>query len=191
MKKVSVSLSIMESSEGSTIEPVVFSFEAERDTNYGAMHSAVGAALHGAHRFNFGQYTTPIVTVGGVELTPAETKKLRGKDFFQFRLDLPVIRERLMPYLCAADAPAMLEYVRSTDRNGVHRNTKKVTEEQFLAQAKEQLRLTKDVVRYARQDARESVVPPEIAARRALQAQASKQKRLLAAEDKKKQQVIE
>jgi len=191
MKKVSISLSIVESSEGSMIDPVTLSFEGERETHYAAMHSAVGAALHAAHRFSFGQYKNPIVTVGGVELTPTETKKLRGKDFFAFRLDLPIIRERLMPYLSASDSSAMLEYVRSTDRNGVHVNTKKVTEEQFLAQAKEQLRLTRDVVRYARQDARESVVTPEIAARRALQASVSKQKRLLAAEDKKKQQVIE
>ena len=54
------------------------------------------------------------------------------------------------------------------------------SELQVAAQAKEQVRLARDLSRWAKADAKDSVVPAEVAARRILLAELAKQKRLAA-----------
>jgi hypothetical protein len=62
----------------------------------------------------------------------------------------------------------------------VYKNTKSFSVQQVAAQAKEQIRLTRDLTRWVKEDAKASVVPQEVQERRLALAEASRQKRIAA-----------
>jgi hypothetical protein len=124
-----------------------------------------------------GGIKVPGISINGVELTPAQAAKFK-KSFIDFRFEFPAIREMLLANLAFASDETKTEYIRRTDRNGVFTKQKTFTEQQVAAQAKEQLRLTRDLSRWVKVDAQDSVVPAEVAQRRLLNAEVAKQKRI-------------
>ena len=139
---------------------------------------AVGKALMEAHATLTSQYDKPEVTIAGITLSDAEAKKVKA-NYWDFQLNFGVVRESILAQLAFVDAEAGVEYIRRTDRNNVYKNTKSFSVEQIAAQAKEQLRLTKDLTRWVKEDAKASVVPPEVAERRLQIAEARKAAKLL------------
>jgi hypothetical protein len=85
-----------------------------------------------------------------------------------------------MAQLAFTSDEAGVQYIRDTDRNGVFKNQKTFSNEQIAAQAKEQLRLTRDLTRWVKEDAKDSVVPENVSQRRAQLAESAKAKRIAA-----------
>ena len=158
-----------------TIAPYDSTFEAE------TMIKSIGEAILEAHRKLHGnrQWDAPVITINGITLSNAETKKVRGS-FVDFKLDFASVRESVIAQLAFTNEAAGVEYMRHTDRNGVYKNVKSFTTQQIAAQAKEQLRLTRDLTRWVKADAKDSVVPKEVQERRLALAEAAKQKRIAA-----------
>lgn len=158
-----------------TIAPYDSTFEAD------TLIKAVGKAIYEAHMKLQGnkQWDAPVVVINGITLSNAETKKVRGS-FVSFQLDFASVRESVIAQLAFTSEEAGVEYIRHTDRNGVYKNVKSFTTQQIAAQAKEQLRLTRDLTRWVKEDAKASVVPQEVQERRLALAEAAKQKRLAA-----------
>ena len=158
-----------------TINPHTATFEAD------TLPKAIGKALYDAHMklSSNKQWDAPVITINEVVLTSAEVKKVRGT-FISFQMDFGVVRESVLAQLAFTSEDAGKEYMKHTDRNGVYKNVKSFTTQQIAAQAKEQLRLTRDLTRWVKEDAKASVVPPEIAERRLVLAEAARQKRIAA-----------
>lgn len=172
-KKHTVSLLIENESDTTIIAPVVETVEAD------SVRSAVGTALHKAFQILNSQYDGPKVTIAGVELTSTQVRKLKSNNFGVFRLDFPIIREDIMSQLIDYnDAASRLEYIKDTDRNGVYAKAKSVTVEQVAAQVVTQLRMVKDVTKWAKEDAKASIETPELTARRLLNQEKAKLRRL-------------
>ena len=166
----SVTLSIINS--GSVIiAPFTATFEGKD------LPQAIGKALMQCNQTLTKQYDAPIVVINDVQLTDADVKKIKGS-FWEFQLNFGIVRENILAYSAFTSEETMTEYMRHTDRNGVYKNTKKFTAQQVAAQAKEQLRLTKDLTRWVKEDAKASVVPEAVAERRLALAEASRQKRI-------------
>lgn len=140
---------------------------------------AVGKALGQAQTLLYGNsvYDTPTLTIADVELTPSQAKKVKVS-FYDFTLNFPVLREHILGQLAFTSEDNKAEYIRRTDRNGVFKNTKSFSDTQVAAQIKEHTRLTTDVVKWAKADAKESVVPEELAQRREIEAEKAKIKRI-------------
>ena len=168
-----VNLVISNQSSTTLIEEKSFSFEGKD------LKQAVGLALVEAHRSLNKQYDAPVVNIEGVELTSTEIKKLM-KSYMDFQIEFALLRESILAQLAFTSEEAKTDYIRSTDLNGVFKNTKSFTTEQLAAQAKERLRLTRDVTRWIKEDAKSSVVPPEVAERRAALQSAAQAKRIAA-----------
>ncbi len=162
------------------IAPVSFEVEGKD------LSQAIGRAIYGANTHLSSQYDSPEVSISGegfgtLELSPTQAKQCKG-DFFTFKLNFPVIREAILAQLAFSTKETMTEYMRRTDRNGIYKSVKdgQFSELQVAAQAKEQVRLARDLSRWAKADAKDSVVPAEVAARRILLAEAAKAKRIAA-----------
>lgn len=140
---------------------------------------SLGKALFECNTRITSQYDAPIVIINDVQLTDAEVKKIKGS-FWDFQLNFGMVRESILAQLAFASEESMTAYIRHTDRNGVFKNTKQFTVQQVAAQAKEQLRLTRDLTRWVKVDAMQSVVPVEVKERRLALAEASRQKRIAA-----------
>ena len=139
---------------------------------------AVGKALMEAHAKLTSQYDQPEVIIAGIMLSDADVKKVKA-NYWDFQLNFGVVRETILAHLAFVDEEAGVEYIRRTDRYNVFKNKKSFTPEMIAAQAKEQLRLTKDLTRWVKEDAKASVVPPEVAERRLQIAEARKAAKLL------------
>ena len=162
------------------IAPVTFEVEGKDLSN------AFGKAIYAANLRLTSVYDSPTVSISGegfgtIELSPTQAKQCKG-DFFTFKLNFPVIRESILAQLAFSSKEEMTAYMRRTDRNGIYKSVKdgNFSELQVAAQAKEQVRLARDLSRWAKADAKDSVVPAEVAARRILLAELAKQKRLAA-----------
>lgn len=140
---------------------------------------AIGKALMQCNQTLTKQYDSPVVVINGVELTSAEVKKVQGS-FWDFQLNFGIVRESILAQSAFESTETMTEYMRHTDRNGVYKNTKSFSVQQVAAQAKEQIRLTKDLTRWVKEDAKASVVTQEVQERRLALAEASRQKRIAA-----------
>lgn len=175
MQKVSIRIEndFNKSKNGTVIELVENVFEGE------TLEKAVGFAMKFAYDTITSQYDAPKVTVADVVLTDAQAKKFK-MNFVDFRVEFPNIREAILAELALSSEEAGLEYIRRTDINGVFKGQSKFTVEQVAAQAKERLRVIKDVTRWVKADAVDSVVPAEVQQRRALLAEVAKQKRIAA-----------
>lgn len=172
MKKVT--LNIRNAGE-ITINPYSATFEADN------LPKAVGQAIYDAHMKLAGnkQWDAPVITINDIELTSAEVKKVRGS-FINFQVDFAMVRESILGQLAFTSEDAGVEYIRHTDRNKVYAKQKSFTTQQIAAQAKEQMRLTRDLTRWVKEDAKASVVPPEVQKRREVLAEAARQKRIAA-----------
>jgi hypothetical protein len=167
-----VSLSI--SNSGSVIiAPFTATFEGKD------LPQALGKALMECNTRLTKQYDAPVVVINNVELSSAEVKKVQGS-FWDFQLNFGIVRESILAQSAFESIESMTEYMRHTDRNKVFKNTKQFTVQQVAAQAKEQLRLTRDLTRWVKVDAMQSVVPVEVQERRLALAEASRQKRIAA-----------
>lgn len=157
------------------IAPYTATFEAD------SLPKAIGKALYDVHMKLNGnkQWDAPVVIINEVQLSSAEVKKVRAS-FVNFQMDFGVVRESILAQLAFTSEDAGVEYIRHTDRNGVYSKVKSFTTQQIAAQAKEQLRLTRDLTRWVKEDAKASVVPAEIAERRLALAEAARQKRIAA-----------
>jgi hypothetical protein len=140
---------------------------------------AIGRALMECNTHLTKQYDAPVVVINDVELSSAEVKKVQGS-FWDFQLNFGMVRESILAQLAFTSEETMTEYIRHTDRNGLYKNVKSFTVQQVAAQAKEQLRLTRDLTRWVKEDAKSSVVPQEVQERRLALAEASRQKRIAA-----------
>jgi hypothetical protein len=163
MKTISVSIGNKPTEKNGMkdIETLTFSIEGKDDAQ------CVGKALKLVNDELNSQYDTPTVNIAGIELKDTEAKKCKG-DFFAFKLNFPVLRESILAQLAFSDKETMTEYMRRTDRNGVFTATKDGTfsEVQVAAQAKENVRVVRDLSRWASQDAKDSVIPEEVATKR-------------------------
>jgi len=157
------------------ISPYTATFEADN------LPKAIGKALYDVHMKLSGnkQWDAPIVTINDIELTNAEVKKVRAS-FVNFQLDFGVVRESLLAQLAFTSTDAGVEYMRHTDRNLVFKNRTSFSDQQIAAQAKEQIRLTRELTRWVKEDAKASVVPEEVQQRRLVLAEAARQKRIAA-----------
>lgn len=175
MQKLSIRIEndLKKSKTQTFIEPVVETFEAE------TLAKSIGLAIKYAYDTITSQYDAPRVVVGDVVLTDAQAKKFK-LNFMDFRIEFANIREHILAQLALSSEEAGVEYIRATDINGVFKNTKSFTTEQIAAQAKERLRVVRDVTRWVKADAQDSVVPTEVAVRRLQLAEAAKQKRIAA-----------
>ena len=175
MQKLSIRIEndLKKSKTQTFIEPVVETFEAE------TLAKAIGLALKHVYDTITNQYDAPRIVVGDVVLTDAQAKKFK-LNFMDFRIEFANIREHILAQLALSSEEAGVEYIRATDINGVFKNTKSFTTEQIAAQAKERLRVVRDVTRWVKADAQDSVVPTEVAVRRLELAEAAKQKRIAA-----------
>jgi hypothetical protein len=173
MQKVSITIvNDLEKSKSQThIGEITETFEGAD------LKKAVGNAMLFAARTINAQYDAPAVCIAGVTLTDAQAKKFK-LNFWDFQVEFGNLREAIMAQLAFTSEEAGVEYMRATDRNGIFTGTKTFSTEQIAAQAKEQLRLTRDITRWVKQDAVDSVVPAEIHAHRARLAEQSKIKRL-------------
>lgn len=138
---------------------------------------AIGKALMATNVKLTNQYDKALVVINGVQLTDAEVKKV-NTNFWDFQLNFGIVRESILAQSAFESTETMTEYMRHTDRNGVYKNTKSFTAQQVAAQAKEQIRLTRDLTRWVKEDAKASVVPQEVQERRLMLAEANRQKRL-------------
>jgi hypothetical protein len=167
-----VTLSIINS--GSVIiAPYTATFEGKD------LAQSIGKALMDANVKLTKQYDAPVVVINNVELTSAEVKKVQSS-FWDFQLNFGIVRESILAQSAFNSEESMTEYMRHTDRNGVYKNVKSFSVQQVAAQAKEQLRLTRDLTRWVKEDAKASVVPQEVQERRLALAEAAKQKRIAA-----------
>jgi hypothetical protein len=165
-------------SENTFIEPITREFEGN------SLKQAVGFALKGANEILNSQYDKPSVTINGIQLSPTDSKKCKAS-FWDFTLNFPSLRELIMASLIDfSDDKSRLEYVKSTDRNHLYDKAKSVTIEQAAAQAKEVIKLARDLTRWAKADAKASVVPPEVEERRLFLAEQNRQKRLASGKSK-------
>ena len=170
MKQVSLSIS----NSGSVI---IASFSTTIEGK--DLPQAIGRALMECNTHLTKQYDAPVVVINDVELSSAEVKKVQGS-FWDFQLNFGIVRESILAQLAFTSEETMTEYIRHTDRNGLYKNVKSFTVQQVAAQAKEQLRLTRDLTRWVKEDAKDSVVPQEVQERRLALAEASRQKRIAA-----------
>lgn len=171
MKQVTLSIN---NSGSVIIAPYTATFEGKD------FAQAIGRALMDANVKLTKQYDAPVVVINDVELTSAEVKKIKCS-FWDFQLNFGVVRESILAQLAFTSEESMKEYMRHTDRNGVYKNVNSFSVQQVAAQAKEQLRLTRDLTRWVKEDAKASVVPQEVQERRLALAEAAKQKRLASA----------
>ena len=149
MKQVSLSIS----NSGSVI---IASFSTTIEGK--DLPQAIGRALMECNTHLTKQYDAPVVVINDVELSSAEVKKVQGS-FWDFQLNFGIVRESILAQLAFTSEETMTEYIRHTDRNGLYKNVKSFTVQQVAAQAKEQLRLTRDLTRWVKEDAKDSVVP--------------------------------
>lgn len=170
MKQVTLSIS---NSGSVVIAPFTATLEGKD------LAQAIGKALMQCNQTLTKQYDSPIVVINGVELTNAEVKKVQGS-FWDFQLNFGIVRESILAQSAFESTESMTEYMRHTDRNGVYKNVKSFSVQQVAAQAKEQIRLTKDLTRWVKEDAKASVVPQEVQERRLALAEAARQKRIAA-----------
>jgi hypothetical protein len=168
MKKVTLSIS---NSGSVVIAPFETSIEGKD------LAQAIGKALMAANTKLTNQYDAPVVVINGVELTNAEVKKV-NTNFWDFQLNFGVVRESLLAQSAFNSEETMVEYMRHTDRNGVYKNKKSFSVLEVAAQAKEQMKLTRDLTRWVKEDAKASVVPQEVQERRLALAEAARQKRI-------------
>ncbi len=170
------------SKNGTQIDPKTEKFEGSN------IQQAMGFALKWANEVLApGQYDAPEFSVflpTGEELilSKAMVNKIK-KPFWEFRLEFPIIRETLMAQhasLNLEDAASRLAYVKATDVNGYYTKSKQVSVEQASAQITERLRVVKDITKWAKEDAKSSVVPKEVQQLRQLKAEEAKQKRIAA-----------
>jgi hypothetical protein len=123
------------------------------------------------------QYDGAVVIVNNVQLSNAEVKKV-NTNFWDFQLNFGIVRESILAQSAFESTETMTEYIRHTDRNGVYKNKKSFTVLEVAAQAKEQMKLTRDLTRWVKEDAKASVVPVEVQERRLALAEAARQKRI-------------
>ncbi len=172
MTKVKVILKLENRSDKVLIEPITKEIEGEN------LKQAVGTALHEANKTLNSQWDAPVVTINDVELSKTHSRQCKGA-FHDFSLNFATIRETVMASLINySDAASRLDYVKSTDRNGVYAKVKAVSVEQTAAQVSTQLRMTRDLVKWAKEDAKASVLTPEVEARRLFNQERAKAKRL-------------
>lgn len=170
MKQVTISII---NSGSVIIAPYTATFEGKD------LAQSIGKALMDANVKLTKQYDAPVVVINNVELTSAEVKKVQSS-FWDFQLNFGIVRESILAQSAFNSEESMTEYMRHTDRNGVYKNVKSFSVQQVAAQAKEQLRLTRDLTRWVKEDAKASVVPQEVQERRLALAEAAKQKRIAA-----------
>jgi len=158
-----------------TINPYTYEVDGNN------LAQSVGFALREAHMklHDNKQWDNPIVSINGITLTSTEVKKVR-KAFIDFQMDFPSVRESILAQLAFTSTEAGVDYIRHTDKNGYFSKQKSFSVEQIAAQAKERLRLTRDLARWRKEDAKASVVPQEVAERRLILAEAARQKRIAA-----------
>lgn len=175
MAQISIKIEqvLEESKKNICIATIAETFEGE------TIKQAVGKALHFAFQTMNSQYDAPKVTVAGIELTTAMSKKFCTADFNSFRLDFAILRETIMSQLAAIDDDAAIEFMRSSDTNKVFAGQTNFTDEQVAAQAKAHLRKVKYMVRFLKEDAQSSVYDERIEQRIALNQEKAKQYRLL------------
>ena len=175
MQKVSIVIEndLKKSKTQTYVTPITEIFEADN------LKKAVGEAMMFATRTINTQYDAPKVTIADVLLTDAQAKKFK-LSFWDFQVEFGNIREGIMAQLAFTSVEAGTQYIRDTDRNGVFSNQKTFTLEQIAAQAKEQLKLTRDLTRWVKEDAKDSVVPAEVVARREYLQESAKAKRIAA-----------
>lgn len=175
MTKVSITISndFKKSKFGRIIETITNSFEGD------TLKKAVGQAMNFANEVMNSQYDEPVVNIAGVELSAALAKKFKVSHW-DFEIEFGNIREYIMAQLAFTSDEAGVEYIRATDINGVYKNTKSFTPQQIAAQAKERLRMTRDITRWVKEDAKSSVIPEYVEQRRTLLAEAAKAKRIAA-----------
>jgi hypothetical protein len=138
---------------------------------------AIGKALMAANARLTNQYDGAVVIVNNVQLSNAEVKKV-NTNFWDFQLNFGIVRESILAQSAFESTETMTEYIRHTDRNGVYKNKKSFTVLEVAAQAKEQMKLTRDLTRWVKEDAKASVVPVEVQERRLALAEAARQKRI-------------
>jgi hypothetical protein len=138
---------------------------------------AIGKALMAANARLTNQYDNAVVIVNNVQLSNAEVKKV-NTNFWDFQLNFGIVRESILAQSAFESTETMTEYIRHTDRNGVYKNKKSFTVLEVAAQAKEQMKLTRDLTRWVKEDAKASVVPQEVQERRLALAEAARQKRI-------------
>jgi hypothetical protein len=138
---------------------------------------AIGKALMAANAKLTNQYDGAVVIVNNVQLSNAEVKKV-NTNFWDFQLNFGIVRESILAQSAFESTETMTEYIRHTDRNGVYKNKKSFTVLEVAAQAKEQMKLTRDLTRWVKEDAKASVVPQEVQERRLALAEAARQKRI-------------
>jgi hypothetical protein len=138
---------------------------------------AIGKALMAANARLTNQYDGAVVIVNNVQLSNAEVKKV-NTNFWDFQLNFGIVRESILAQSAFESTDTMTEYIRHTDRNGVYKNKKSFTVLEVAAQAKEQMKLTRDLTRWVKEDAKASVVPVEVQERRLALAEAARQKRI-------------
>jgi hypothetical protein len=174
MKTVSIKIEndFSSSKKAIFIKPIEETFEGE------TLKRAIGVVLHFAFGVMNSQYDAPKVTIGDFELPTALAKKLCSQDFLNFRLDFGIIRETIMSNFAMSDKDAALEFMKSTDKNGVFKDQTAFTTEQIAAQAKAQLRNVRYASRFVREDAKSSVFNEQLEARIALNAEAAKVRRI-------------
>jgi hypothetical protein len=175
MKNVSITISndFKKSKFGRIIGTITISFEGD------TLKKAVGQAMNFANEVMNSQYDEPVVNIAGVELPAALAKKFKVSHW-DFEIEFGNIREYIMAQLAFTSDEAGAEYIRATDINGVYKNTKSFTPQQIAAQAKERLRMTRDITRWVKEDAKSSVIPEYVEQRRTLLAEAAKAKRIAA-----------
>lgn len=175
MQKVSIVIEndLNKSKTQTYIVPVTEVFEGE------TLEKAVGFAMKLAYDTITSQYDAPRVTIADVVLTEAQSKKFK-LNFLNFRVEFGKIRESILAELALTSDEAGIDYIRRTDINGVFKNQSKFSAEQVAAQAKERLRVINDLTRWVKEDAVNSAVPKEVQERRAMLAEAAKQKRIAA-----------
>lgn len=160
MKKVTLTIS----STSVLIKPIKETFEAE------SFKSALGLAMRHAHKEMTDQYVDPVVIINGISLDEVYVKALRGgkakKDvysYMNFQLGFEQLRSEIMTYFAFQDQQSMVDFVRSTDKNGHYSSVKDnaITAEITAAQAKVVLSKVKDRVTYIKADAELSAMTSE------------------------------
>ena len=129
--------------------------------------NALGSALTFCQETINKQFDNPTITIAGITLTDAQVKKVRfdrlrweSEGFYLLFTEL-----RSIIALDGTEAERV-SYIRDTDRNGVFTGVDKFTTQQVAAQSVAVLRAMKDTIKFIKEDASDSVVSPELAARR-------------------------
>lgn len=166
---------LFETNEG-TKEYITMTAESEKSAS-----AALGRLLGDVNNYLAGnsQFKNPVIVVNGVRMSPTSAKKMR-LDFAKFRLEFAIIRTEIETAVAFTSKEAGEQFIRETDRNGIFSKTKSFSQEQVAAQVVEQRRLVKDLVKWAKDDAKASVLTPEVEQRRIAATEFSKQKRLAA-----------